>query len=278
MKKSILLTLSFCLGSALLCFLATFQKMSIGAPLVLKGYIVPFSFGGTAGLLLGLWIFRLKEARLALQKSYAELEVRVDERTLELRTEVEERKQIEQELRDSEIKYRSLSEASFEGIIITEKGRILEVNSAVERISGFNQSELIGKDAVELVTHEEKEKVLNKMSTAYEGSYESIGLRKDGSTFPIEIQAKMFSFKNKQARVAAVRDLTARKQAEEEIKLLQGILPICASCKKIRDDKGYWKQIESYIRKHSEADFTHCICPDCAKKLYPDFVDENGNF
>ena len=55
-----------------------------------------------------------------------------------------------------------------------------------------------------------------------------------------------------------------------EIQTLRGILPICSSCKKIRDDKGYWNQIESYIQKHSEAQFSHGICPDCAKKFYPD--------
>lgn len=55
-----------------------------------------------------------------------------------------------------------------------------------------------------------------------------------------------------------------------QIKTMRGLLPICASCKKIRDDKGYWKQVEVYIQEHSEADFTHSICPDCAKKLYPD--------
>jgi len=60
------------------------------------------------------------------------------------------------------------------------------------------------------------------------------------------------------------------KKAFAEIKILQGFLPICSSCKKIRDDKGYWNQIESYIRDHSEAEFTHGICPDCIKKLYPD--------
>jgi hypothetical protein len=60
------------------------------------------------------------------------------------------------------------------------------------------------------------------------------------------------------------------QKASQEIKTLQGILPICASCKKIRDDQGYWKQIESYIREHSGAEFSHGLCPDCAKKLYPD--------
>ena len=56
-----------------------------------------------------------------------------------------------------------------------------------------------------------------------------------------------------------------------EVITLRGIIPICASCKKVRDDKGYWNQIETYIRDHSEANFSHGICPECAKKLYPDF-------
>ncbi len=64
------------------------------------------------------------------------------------------------------------------------------------------------------------------------------------------------------------------KKALEEIKTLSGFLPICASCKKIRDDKGYWNQIEVYISEHSEAEFSHGICPECAKKLYPDILEK----
>ncbi len=59
------------------------------------------------------------------------------------------------------------------------------------------------------------------------------------------------------------------QQALAQVKTLSGLLPICASCKNIRDDKGYWNQLEVYIRDRSEADFTHSICPDCVKKLYP---------
>lgn len=64
------------------------------------------------------------------------------------------------------------------------------------------------------------------------------------------------------------------QKAMQEVKVLSGFLPICASCKKIRDDSGYWSQIEEYISKHSNALFSHGICPDCVKKLYPDFHDE----
>ena len=80
------------------------------------------------------------------------------------------------------------------------------------------------------------------------------------------------------------RDISARKQAEEErekmisqlqealdnIKTLKGLLPICANCKRIRDDKGYWNQIEAYVRDRTDAEFSHSICPECAKILYSD--------
>jgi DNA-binding NtrC family response regulator len=70
------------------------------------------------------------------------------------------------------------------------------------------------------------------------------------------------------------RLLTELKTALDHIKQLQGMLPICSVCKNIRDDKGYWNRIESYISRHSEVEFSHGICPDCAKTLYPDLFDK----
>jgi hypothetical protein len=64
------------------------------------------------------------------------------------------------------------------------------------------------------------------------------------------------------------------KDALTKVKLLSGMLPICASCKKIRDDKGYWQQVEAYITTHSDVQFSHSVCPECAKKLYPEYYEE----
>ena len=68
------------------------------------------------------------------------------------------------------------------------------------------------------------------------------------------------------------------EKALAEVKKLSGLLPICSHCKNIRDDKGYWNQIESYIREHSDAEFSHSVCPICAKKYYSelDIYDDNG--
>ena len=68
------------------------------------------------------------------------------------------------------------------------------------------------------------------------------------------------------------RLISELREALAKVKQLSGLLPMCASCKKIRDDKGYWNQLEAYISDHSEADFSHGICPECAKRLYPEYA------
>ncbi len=64
------------------------------------------------------------------------------------------------------------------------------------------------------------------------------------------------------------------REALANIKVLRGLLPICCHCKKIRDDKGYWKAVEEYIREHSEVEFSHGLCPECVRKLYPEYADK----
>lgn len=71
--------------------------------------------------------------------------------------------------------------------------------------------------------------------------------------------------------VTALLSIKIIRESQKEIKMLQGLLPICSSCKKVRDDEGYWNQIESYVRTHSEAEFSHGICPDCFKENYPGY-------
>lgn len=69
-------------------------------------------------------------------------------------------------------------------------------------------------------------------------------------------------------------EIMPKQEALGQVKKLSGMLPICSSCKKIRDDSGYWRQVEEYVRDHSEAEFTHSICPDCLRRLYPEIADE----
>jgi two-component system sensor histidine kinase/response regulator len=77
----------------------------------------------------------------------------------------------------------------------------------------------------------------------------------------------------RQTEVERDRLIQDLQRSLANVKSLSGLLPICAGCKKIRDDQGYWNQVESYVQKHSEATFTHGLCPDCIKKYYPDLDD-----
>jgi hypothetical protein len=79
------------------------------------------------------------------------------------------------------------------------------------------------------------------------------------------------SLQRKMLMARSLAEQRKRAEAVEQLKVLQGILPICASCKKIRDDQGAWNQMEAYIRDHSEADFSHGLCPQCARRMYPEF-------
>ena len=98
---------------------------------------------------------------------------------------------------------------------------------------------------------------------------------------PEELQARIqVGFRVMSLQSALTGRLKELEDALSRIKRLQGLLPICASCNRIRDDKGYWNRVEYYIREHSEAEFTHSICPACVMKLYPDqystvFPDES---
>ena len=87
------------------------------------------------------------------------------------------------------------------------------------------------------------------------------------------IEMALYKHQMERERAQLLRQL---QDALANIKTLRGLLPICAACKNIRDDQGYWDQLESYISRHSEAQFTHGICPDCVKKLYPELLHESA--
>ncbi len=77
--------------------------------------------------------------------------------------------------------------------------------------------------------------------------------------------------RRKRAELERERLISRLERALTEIRTLRGILPICAHCKRIRDDRGYWEQLEVYLREHADLEFSHGLCPDCANELYPGF-------
>ncbi len=177
-------------------------------------------------------------------------------------------------------------------LVVDAHGLICLANRLVESMFGYTQAELIGQPIEILIPQQyraahvkQRSDFMKAPSSRKMGSGRKLlGARKDGETFPVEVG---LGYAHDQSEIffsAVVVDISRQEQIEQEreqlvkeleaalsrVKQLSGLLPICASCKKIRDDKGYWTQIESYIRDHSEARFSHGICPVCAKTLYPE--------
>ncbi len=310
--------------------------------------------------------------------------------------------------------FRSLAEASFEGIALTERGVIVDCNEQLGELLGYSRAELIGKPVIDLVAPQSRAIVEEAHRTGSLLPYDHIALRKDGTTIHVEVRARLMISKDHEYRVTAIRDVSERKESElavqndrnllrtlidnlpdliyfkdadgryilnnrahlqsmgverqeevfgkttfdfhprelaqqyhederrivstgnalpgrEELALhkntgeqrwhlttkipikngegvvtgfvgisrditnqkllekqrdhyvkelqealdrvttLSGLLPICSGCKKIRNDQGYWQQVEGYIMEHSSARFTHGLCPECLSRIYPDF-------
>ena len=130
---------------------------------------------------------------------------------------ITERKQAEEALRESEERLRKLSDATFEGIVIHRKGTILDANQALATMFGYELSEVIGMHALDFAAPESRDLLLRNIVSGYQEPFEGTGLRKDGTTFPVEVCGRPIPYQGKMVTVAAVRDLTDRKRAEEAL-------------------------------------------------------------
>ena len=175
-------------------------------------------------------------------------------------------------------------------ILVDLDGTILAINEVAATRIGKSVDELIGLGIFEYLPHDVALSRINRADKIFSTGKplrfqdERAGRHYDNNVYPIfneagEIKALAIFAKDitdaKQVEEALLLERNKLRAALSKIKKLSGMLPICASCKKIRDDRGYWNQIESYIRKHSEAQFSHGICPECATKLYPEIFLED---
>jgi PAS domain S-box-containing protein len=133
---------------------------------------------------------------------------------------ITDRKQAEEALRESEQRFQGLVEATFEGIAILERGKIINANQSFARMFGYELSEVIGMSAQDLVIPESLALVRENTRTGYERPYEVVGIRKDQTTFPLEVVAKQSTYQGREVQVSAARDITERKQAEEALRRL----------------------------------------------------------
>jgi PAS domain S-box-containing protein len=203
---------------------------------------------------------------------------------------VTERKRSEEALRRSRESFQQLFEEAPIGMAMIGSGiAFTKVNRALCDMLGYTKAELTGLTFDRFVDPTDLETHMDAAQEFFEGSRSSFKLearyyRKEGEPLWGSLTVERIEDSTGQMLfvLVMVEDISERRRAAEEreriiselkdalanVKTLRGLIPICASCKKIRDDKGYWSQVEVYVRDRSEAEFSHGICPDCSKKLY----------
>jgi PAS domain S-box-containing protein len=181
--------------------------------------------------------------------------------------------------------------SSDDAIISTNlDGMVLSWNRGAEQMFGHAATEIISQPISVLIPRDRPNEMTRIFEKFKQGEhaqrYETVRVRKDGKY--VTVSLTISPVKDTSGKVigasSIARDVTERKREEAErlqliheltnalqrVKTLSGLLPICAACKKIRDDRGYWQSVEVYIRDHSDAEFSHSICPECMVKQYPD--------
>jgi PAS domain S-box-containing protein len=204
-------------------------------------------------------------------------------------SDITESKRARNALRESEERYRQIVETAQEGIwIIDAEGKVTYANQRIAEMLGYPQAEVVGRPLAGFMAQEHRELSRQNLARHRWGipeRYEFTFLRRTGSplhalvsTNPLYDQAGNYT-----GALAMLTDISKRKRAEEalqkaldDIRTLRGILPICSNCKNIRDDQGYWTQVEVYVRDRTEAEFSHSFCPECMKKLYPEFEQNDA--
>ena len=196
-----------------------------------------------------------------------ELEKRLGEIEEQLELEIRKRRAAEESLRNSKETLKSvLMEMPVIILAIDDDGYLVFYNKEFQRVSGYRASEIQDNPQVFelLIPDNADDATLDATGLgewkflSNDGSEKTIAWSNISGCFPI------LGWKSWKVGL----DITELKQTIARVKTLGGLLPICANCKKIRDDKGYWNQLEGYIQDHSEAEFTHGICPECIEKLY----------
>jgi len=201
---------------------------------------------------------------------------------------ISKRKRIEEQIRIEKRFSESLIN-SLPGVmyVFGRSGHMVRWNKNFAIVSGYTDTQIGHMSPFDFIAEDDKKLVKNSIEKVFRDGSVNVeaGFRTStGKVIPYLFTGYRFEQGKKSYLVGIGQDISARIENEKEkegliaklqetlsqVKQLSGLIPICALCKKIRDDKGYWNQIESYIKRHSEANFSHGLCPDCAKKLYPD--------
>ncbi|MCB2181730.1 MAG: PAS domain S-box protein [Desulfobulbaceae bacterium] len=241
-------------------------------------------------------ISQRKQAEENLQQHMIDLEDIVAQRTVEyeevnetLEHEIGERRKIQDELESVARQWSKTFDTIQDFVSLHDNDmKLVRVNKSMADFFGKKPEELVGKYCYEVMhgskepwpdcPHVQANQVKKTRSTEVYDTHIGVPLLitctpsfDDEGHMTGTVHVARDISEQKEAELEKIELITQLQDALSRVKQLSGFLPICASCKKIRDDKGYWNQIEEYIRSHSEAEFSHGLCPECACKLYPEF-------
>jgi PAS domain S-box-containing protein len=200
---------------------------------------------------------------------------------------ITERKRYENLLMDEVVRRQLLVDQSRDGIVVIDvNGKVFEANRKYAQMLGYSLEEVMQLHVWDWDAQWTKAQLLEKTASIDVSGdhFVTKHRRKDGSIYDVEISTSGTMYRGNKLIFCICRDITERKREEaekeqliaelqaalQEIQTLRGILPLCSYCKKIRNDKGYWEQVDVYIRKHLQADITHGICPECMQKRFPE--------
>jgi PAS domain S-box len=192
-------------------------------------------------------------------------------------------------IKESQMKFETLFKYNPEPTAyLDSKFRIIDINDRFTDVFGYSEENAKNKLIFDLVVPENKtveSKALGARRNETVQNFRTERRSKSGKIIPVIISSSPVIIDNNFAgTIVTYRDISELAKAEEEkekliadlqkalveIKTLSGLIPICSHCKRVRDDGGYWDQVEHYISKHSDVNFSHGICPDCMRQYYPE--------
>ncbi len=283
--------------------LMTSIVITVFSELSFTSYVSVYGFFNLIGHFLKIVAFYLIYKAIVetgLKYPYSLIFRELDQERQRLRQEIEARRQLQEELQRSAEKYTIVADFAHDWEYwIDPDGHPVYVSPSCGRVTGYTAEEFMSNpDLMKDIVFPEDRELVNSHFIDHHNHGELLKscnldfkiLTRNKETRWINHVCQPVYGKNGDylGRRASNRDITDRKLAEEakteliselekamtEIKTLRGFIPICSSCKKIRDDQGFWQAVEVYIRARTDAQFSHSICPECAKKLYPELYSE----
>lgn len=209
----------------------------------------------------------------------------MEDRVKELEAELEKHKKENRQLLEFCRKYSTIIDNANEAILVIQDGKLKLVNDIASKVAGLTPKEKTDRFFLEWVHPDDKKVVMENHLKRLKGEelpneYDIRVVDKNKKVRWMSIRPIVIQWEGQPAMMVFMTDVTERKDMEEEkeklifelqgafskINTLKGFLPICSSCKKVRDDKGYWNQIEAYLHEHSDIEFNESLCPECSKK------------